>query len=275
MVETRSRYKRRGLTYHCLDRCSKKKRKRCWEDTKVVLREMLLKRRRFVENRERLTEEELRRLFETGSDENHAVGIRYVERKKAKGIVVCMPGMGGGLSGPSRLYEMVARQRSFSTLIINTGYDPNVAKQIATYAMMWLRKKNESLERVVLIGYSMGVATVAHVVQKNSGIIVGVCAVSSQSAQTSGLTKIKKGARVLLLHHADDQILPRKDSADLIYQMLKSENIDTELRIFGEKRHDEKNSSTGLECLREHTLFDEIDGVFKSVRMFIREALKS
>ena len=120
----------------------------------------------------------------------------------------------------------------------------------------------------------MGVATAARVVEENSDIIVGVCAVSSQSAHTNGLTKIKQGARVLLLHHADDQILPRRDSADLIYHVLKSENIDTELRIFGEKRHDEKNSSTGLECLREHTLFDEIDGVFKSVRMFIREVLK-
>ena len=274
MVETRSTYRKRNLNYHCLDR--PKKRKRCWEDAKSVLIEMLRKRQRFASRRERLTHEELRRLFDTGQNEKYGVGVRYVERKNRKGIIVCLPGIGGGYSGPTNLFEKIARQRSFSTLILNTGYDPNVAKQIAMYAMIWLRK-NKNAERVVLIGYSMGVATAAHVVQRNADIIVGVCGVSSQSAHTHGLTKIHQDARVLLLHHAHDCILPRKESAEMIYKMLKSENVNTNLQIFGEKkRHgasNKKSSSSGLECLREHTLFDEIDVVFETVRMFIRNVL--
>jgi dienelactone hydrolase len=280
VVDTRSSYRRKKLRFRSLTSCGgrRKRKKRDWEETKTVLREMLMKRRRFVDacTSSKLSEAELRRLFETGR--NETCSIRYVERKHSKGIVVCLPGMGGGLSGPSGLFERICKRRTSSTLILNTGYNPEIAKQIALYAISWLKKKRKMKENVVLVGYSMGVATAAACVEMYPDLISGICCVSSQSAQTEGLTKIRQGGQVLLIHHTNDQILPQKDTADLIFQMLIRMNVNVELCIFGEKESrcgggGGVHNNIGLECLRQHTLFDESDDVYKRVHMFLRTVL--
>ncbi len=160
---------------------------------------------------------------------------RFHEAPEGRAAVIWLGGAAGGLDGPAsglypRLAERLVRHR-----IASLRLDYRLPNELDACALDTLTGVVylESLgrPRVVLVGHSFGGA-VAITAGVETGEVVAVAALSSQTYGTGAVSYLSPRP-LLLMHGAEDEILPADCSKDLYNRARQPK----ELRLYPGCRH--------------------------------------
>lgn len=135
----------------------------------------------------------------------------------ARGAAVLVSGAGGGLAGPSGVYEDLAeRLRADGLMALRLDYRrPNDLAECAHDALAALDALGRrGMEKAVLVGWSFGGAVVISA-GAQSEETVGVATVASQTYGTHDVGRLSPEKSLLLIHGTADKTLP----ADLSRQL--------------------------------------------------------
>ncbi|KAL2850389.1 Alpha/Beta hydrolase protein [Aspergillus pseudodeflectus] len=136
--------------------------------------------------------------------------------------VVLISGAGGGVSGPSGIYPSLADKLALLLGIPVVRLDYRVPARTqycvpdVVAAMDYLEEKFES-NNFVIVGWSFGGSPCFTVAALEPERVVGVATVASQTAQTSGISKLSPRP-LLLLHGGGDTCLSPSCSESLYRQ---------------------------------------------------------
>jgi dienelactone hydrolase len=135
----------------------------------------------------------------------------------ARGAVVMVGGAGGGIHGPSSIYEKLATSlQTEGAAALRLEYRiPNYLHEcvydvLAAIAALGRR----GVDRAVLVGWSFGGAVVISA-GAESEAVVGVATVASQTYGAGAVGELSPEKSLLLLHGTADRVLPDRLSRDL------------------------------------------------------------
>jgi alpha/beta superfamily hydrolase len=136
----------------------------------------------------------------------------------ARGAVVMVGGAGGGIHGPSSIYEKLATSlQTEGAAALRLEYRiPNFLHEcvydvLAAIAALGRR----GVDRAVLVGWSFGGAVVISA-GAESEAVVGVATVASQTYGAGAVGELSPEKSLLLLHGTADRVLPDRLSRDLV-----------------------------------------------------------
>lgn len=137
--------------------------------------------------------------------------------RDARGTVVMVGGAGGGIKGPSGIYEKLAtRLQSEGAAALRLEYrEPNRLDDCVYDVLTALAAlPRRGVDRAVLVGWSFGGAVVIGA-GAESDAVVGVATVASQTAGAGAVGELSPEKSLLLLHGTEDGVLPDRLSRDL------------------------------------------------------------
>ncbi|HLG50698.1 MAG TPA: dienelactone hydrolase family protein [Chloroflexota bacterium] len=147
------------------------------------------------------------------------LACRFYEAPGATSGVLFLGGVAGGFDSPGRdLFdriadELVDRDASSLRLRYRSSSDLEASVEDALAGIEFLVQRR--IERIVLVGFSFGGA-VAIQAGAASPSCVGVAALATQSAGTSGVNRLTPRP-LLLIHGGKDNIMP-PECAELVFQ---------------------------------------------------------
>ncbi|PYH40797.1 uncharacterized protein BP01DRAFT_408871 [Aspergillus saccharolyticus JOP 1030-1] len=146
----------------------------------------------------------------------------YNAREVDGAAVILISGAGGGVSGPSGIYPSLADKLSLRLAIpvLRLDYREPARTKYCTAdvlaAMDHLAQQYRST-RFVIVGWSFGGSPCFTVAAKEPERVVGIATVASQTAMTSGISKLSPRP-LLLLHGTGDTVLSVRCSTALYGQ---------------------------------------------------------
>ncbi|KIX99269.1 uncharacterized protein Z520_04845 [Fonsecaea multimorphosa CBS 102226] len=165
----------------------------------------------------------------------------YPENKdRVAAAVILLSGAGGGVVGPSSIYvsigdKLASLRRGMPVLRLDYRYpahDTPCAEDV-TAAMNHLEQKY-SIRKFVLVGWSFGGAPVFTVGGQEKDRVVACATIASQTAGTSGITKLAPRP-LLLLHGTGDRTL-RWHCSQSLYESYGRKG-DRQLKLFENDDH--------------------------------------
>ncbi len=134
----------------------------------------------------------------------------------ARGAMLMVSGAGGGLDGPSGIYEPLAerlQKAGITTLRLDYRLPNNLAECVYDVLAGVEALRQQDVKRVALLGWSFGGAVVI-----NAGVasemVVGVAAVACQSFGAEAVVDLSPKS-LLLMHGTDDRMTPDVCSREL------------------------------------------------------------
>ena len=186
-------------------------------------------------------------------------------------VLVCCSGINGGWSGPSGLYTHLARVlphraqgRALGVLQVDTLHKLRDAVPVLRAAMRWLTERHPEVHgRVILLGCSMGAATIAHVAAATFPAVCGMISLSGQSGSTQLLTRGRHfaGMRFLAVHGDHDLAVSPAALAHLARRAQRG-GADVQAIMLEQRRRDEdavpgRDRVGETEIIRWHHMWDE------------------
>ncbi len=166
----------------------------------------------------------------------------------ARGAAVLVSGAGGGVAGPSGVYEDLAeRLRADGVTALRLDYrEPNDLPECTYDALAALDALgHRGMEKAVLVGWSFGGAVVISA-GAQSERTVGVATVASQTYGTQDVGRLSPEKSLLLIHGTADKTLP----ADLSRQLYARAGEPKELVLYpGDGHGIERHRTQMLEKL--------------------------
>ncbi|MDP8952945.1 MAG: alpha/beta hydrolase [Actinomycetota bacterium] len=135
----------------------------------------------------------------------------------ARGAVVMVGGAGGGIHGPSGIYEEFATllQTEGATALRLEYRTPNHLDECVYDVLAALAALGDrGVDRTVLVGWSFGGAVVISA-GAESEAVVGIATVASQTYGAGAVRELSPEKSLLLMHGTADQVLPDRLSRDL------------------------------------------------------------
>eukprot|EP00742_Colponemidia_sp_Colp-10_P015893 GILJ01018174.1.p1 GENE.GILJ01018174.1~~GILJ01018174.1.p1 ORF type:complete len:224 (-),score=35.96 GILJ01018174.1:140-811(-) len=145
------------------------------------------------------------------------------------GAAILVSGAGGGLSGPSGVYQPLAKrlqQSGIAALRLDYRF-PNHLTECVEDVMSAIEdlRKEHDVQKVVLVGWSFGGAVVIRSGHLHANV-VGVATVASQTAGTEGVEWLGvENKSLLLLHGKADTCLPPRCSQQLYSRAAEPKEI--------------------------------------------------
>ncbi|RAH64579.1 uncharacterized protein BO66DRAFT_475674 [Aspergillus aculeatinus CBS 121060] len=159
----------------------------------------------------------------------------YNAREVRGAAVILISGAGGGVSGPEGIYPSLADKLTLhlSIPVMRLDYREPARTRYCTAdvlaAMDYLTQQYQSA-RFVLVGWSFGGSPCFTVAAREPERVVAVATVASQTAMTSGISKLSPRP-LLLLHGTGDTVLSVRCSVAL-YGQYGSKGGSRELKTF-------------------------------------------
>ncbi len=135
----------------------------------------------------------------------------------ARGAVVMVGGAGGGIHGPSGIYEELATllQTEGAAALRLEYRAPNYLDECVYDVLAAIAALGDrGVDRVVLVGWSFGGAVVISA-GAESDTVIGVATVASQTYGAGAVRELSPKKSLLLVHGTADQVLPDRLSRDL------------------------------------------------------------
>ncbi len=149
-----------------------------------------------------------------------------VDVPNAPGGMVMVGGAGGGLRGPSGVYEDLAarmRERALSSLRLEYRRPNHIAPCVEDTLAGVDLLVGRGVPRVVLVGWSFGGAVVI-TAGAMSRTVVGVATVASQTFGTELVSRVAP-RRLLLIHGTADEVLSDRCSRHLYAQAREPKEL--------------------------------------------------
>lgn len=150
------------------------------------------------------------------NNQSEDVSCRYYQADKPKAAVVMVGGVGGGFDTPAKqLYPKLAStlaQEGISGLRIQFRHptDLGEATQDVLLGIQFL--ESEGIIRLGLVGHSLGGAVIIQAAAQSKSVKT-VVTLATQGFGADDVTKLPADTSILLIHGADDHILPPAASA--------------------------------------------------------------
>ncbi len=137
--------------------------------------------------------------------------------EEALGAAVMVGGAGGGLYGPSDVYEeLAARLQTAGAAALRLDYRlPNQLEECIHDLLAGVEVLGQrGVQRVALVGHSFGGAVVISA-GAASDLVVGVATVASQTSGADAVGELAPAKSLLLIHGTGDDVLPYELAEDL------------------------------------------------------------
>ncbi len=137
--------------------------------------------------------------------------------EEALGAAVMVGGAGGGIYGPSDVYEELAtRLQTAGAAALRLDYrEPNQLEECVHDLLAGVEALGQrGVERVALVGHSFGGA-VGISAGAASDLVVGVATVASQTSGADAVGELAPAKSLLLIHGTGDDVLPYELAEDL------------------------------------------------------------
>lgn len=140
------------------------------------------------------------------------VDCRYYHITGAQKTVIWVGGVGGGWDTPARgLYPHLCqklKKKEINSLRVRFRYPTNLYESVLDVIEGIHFLEQQEIESVGLVGHSFGGAVVIQGGTASSDTVRTVVTLSTQSYGAEGVSRLKKGSSILLIHGTDDKVLP-------------------------------------------------------------------
>ncbi|HKG89264.1 MAG TPA: hypothetical protein VKA95_13135 [Nitrososphaeraceae archaeon] len=143
------------------------------------------------------------------------VDCRYYHTAGASNAVIWVGGVGGGWDTPAReLYPYLCQKlirKDINSLRVRFRYPTDLYQCILDVIEGIHFLEQQGVESVGLVGHSFGGAVViqaATTAASSSDTVRTVVTLSTQSYGAEGISGLKQGSSILLIHGTDDKVLP-------------------------------------------------------------------
>ncbi|KAL4789503.1 Alpha/Beta hydrolase protein [Aspergillus venezuelensis] len=175
----------------------------------------------------------------------------YDPTKVKNAAVILISGAGGGVSGPSGIYPSLADKLALLISIPVVRLDYRVAARTEycvpdVVATMNYLEQNYQSKQFVVVGWSFGGSPCFTVAAQEPERVCGIATVASQTAHTSGVSKLSPRP-LLLLHGGGDTCLSQRCSETLYRNYGDKGN--REIKIFPGDNHGLSRNAPEVEGL--------------------------
>jgi cephalosporin-C deacetylase-like acetyl esterase len=146
------------------------------------------------------------------------VDCRYYYTAGASNAVIWVGGVGGGWDTPAReLYPHLCQKlirKDINSLRVRFRYPTDLYKSVLDVIEGIHFLEQQGIESVGLVGHSFGgavviqAATTTTTAASSSDTVRTVVTLSTQSYGAEGISGLKQGSSILLIHGTDDKVLP-------------------------------------------------------------------
>src|SRR5215208_3432607 len=144
------------------------------------------------------------------------VDCRYYYTAGASNAVIWVGGVGGGWDTPAReLYPHLCQKlirKDINSLRVRFRDPTDLYESVLDVIEGIHFLEKQGIESVGLVGHSFGGAVVIQAaaadVASSSDLVWTVVTLSTQSYGAEGVSRLKKGSSILLIHGTDDKVLP-------------------------------------------------------------------
>ena len=146
------------------------------------------------------------------------VDCRYYYTAGASNAVIWVGGVGGGWDTPAKgLYPHLCQKlirKDINSLRVRFRYPTDLYKSVLDVIEGIHFLEQQGIESVGLVGHSFGGAVViqaaaaAAAASSSSDTVRTVVTLSTQSYGAEGVSRLKQGSSILLIHGTDDKVLP-------------------------------------------------------------------
>jgi cephalosporin-C deacetylase-like acetyl esterase len=144
------------------------------------------------------------------------VDCRYYYTAGASNAVIWVGGVGGGWDTPAReLYPHLCQKlirKDINSLRVRFRYPTDLYQCILDVIEGIHFLEKQGIESVGLVGHSFGGAVVIQAAAaadaSSSDLVWTVVTLSTQSYGAEGVSRLKRGRSILLIHGTDDKVLP-------------------------------------------------------------------
>jgi cephalosporin-C deacetylase-like acetyl esterase len=156
------------------------------------------------------------RLVTSRGDGRGGVDCRYYYTAGASKAVIWVGGVGGGWDTPAKgLYPHLCQKliiKDINSLRVCFRYPTDLCESVLDVIEGIQFLEQQGIESVGLVGHSFGGAVViqaaAAAAAASSDIVRTVVTLSTQSYGAEGVSRLKQGSSILLIHGTDDRVLP-------------------------------------------------------------------
>jgi pimeloyl-ACP methyl ester carboxylesterase len=151
------------------------------------------------------------------------VDCRYYHTVGALKAVIWVGGVGGGWDTPARgLYPILSQKlikKQINSLRVRFRYPTDLYESVLDVIEGIHFLEKQGIESVGLVGHSFGGAVVIQAAAaadaSSSDLVWTVVTLSTQSYGAEGVSRLKRGRSILLIHGTDDKVLPPYCSSDV------------------------------------------------------------
>jgi pimeloyl-ACP methyl ester carboxylesterase len=140
------------------------------------------------------------------------VDCRHYHIAGALKAVIWVGGVAGGWDTPARgLYPHLCQKlikKEINSLRVCFLYPSNLYESVLDVIEGIHFLEQQGIESVGLVGHSFGGAVVIQAGTASSDTVRTVVTLSTQSCIAEGVSRLKKGSSILLIHGTDDKVLP-------------------------------------------------------------------
>ena len=144
------------------------------------------------------------------------VDCRYYHTVGASKAVIWIGGVGGGWDTPARgLYPILSQKlikKQINSLRLRFRYPTDLYESVLDVIEGIHFLEKQGIESVGLVGHSFGGAVVIQAAAaagaSSSDLVWTVVTLSTQSYGAEGVSRLKRGRSILLIHGTDDKVLP-------------------------------------------------------------------
>ena len=126
--------------------------------------------------------------------------------------VIWVGGVGGGWDTPARgLYPHLCQKlikKEINSLRVHFRYPTDLYESVLDVIEGIHFLEQQGIESIGLVGHSFGGAVVIQAGTACSDTVRTVVTLSTQSYGAEGVSRLKKGSSILLIHGTDDKVLP-------------------------------------------------------------------
>jgi cephalosporin-C deacetylase-like acetyl esterase len=158
----------------------------------------------------------------TSSGSGGGVDCRYYHTAGASKAVIWVGGVGGGWDTPARgLYPLLSQKlirKEINSLRVRFRYPTDLYESVLDVIEGIHFLEKQGIESVGLVGHSFGGAVVIQAAAadaSSSDLVWTVVTLSTQSYDAEGVSRLKRGSSILLIHGTDDKVLPPYCSSDV------------------------------------------------------------
>jgi pimeloyl-ACP methyl ester carboxylesterase len=199
----------------------------------------------------------IRLVTSSGSGGGGGVDCRYYHTAGASKAVIWVGGVGGGWDTPARgLYPLLSQKlirKEINSLRVRFRYPTDLYESVLDVIEGIHFLEQQGIKSVGLVGHSFGGAVViqaaaAAEASSSSDSVWTIVTLSTQSYGTEGVSRLKKGSSILLIHGTDDKVLPpycssnvynlANDPKEIIFYKGATHGLDEAAEEVHQKVHD-------------------------------------